>query len=277
MPSISASNSQLHYTHSPGTGERPALVFVHGAGGCAADWPYQWQQTGIPPSRGAPRWISDYPRYFLDLPGHGRSRPPARTSVDDYAADVAGFIEAVGIRRAVIIGHSMGGAIALAVGLRKPANLAGLVVLGSGPSMPVSDAILDGLAADFAQTVGLIMKFSWRREARPIYREIATQHMLAAGAAVVYGDFAACNAFDAGERLGEISAPTLVVGSTSDRMIPLARSEALAGAIPGSQLAVVEDGGHFMMTERTNEVSALLLDFLNTHYSSPCAVVRHGG
>ncbi len=262
MPSISIHNSQLHFTHSPVATNRPTIVFVHGAGGCAADWPYQWQQTGIPPSRGEPRWVSGYPRYFLDLPGHGHSQPPARTSIDDYAADVAGFLQTADIRKAVIVGHSMGGAIALTVGLMQPEALAGLVILGSGPTMPVSDAILDGLRTNFALTVGLILKFSWRKEARPLYREMATQHLLAAGSEIVHGDFAACNNFDIRARLGEISVPTLVIGSTSDRMMPLAQSQALAEAIPGSQLAVIEDGGHFMMTERTNEVGAALLGFL---------------
>lgn len=262
MPSISINNRQLHYTGNNVSAERPSLVFVHGAGGSSADWPYQWQQTSLAFARGEPRWITDYPLYFLDLPGHGRSQRPARTSIDDYAADVTAFIQATGIRRAVIVGHSMGGAVALTVGWRKPDNLAGLVILGSGPSMPVSDVILDGLRTNFAQTVGLIVKFGWRKEARPIYREVVTQHLLAAGSEVVYGDFAACNAYDIRARLGEICAPTLVVGSTSDRMMPLAQSEALAAAIPGSQLAVIEDGGHFMMTEKTNEVSAALLAFL---------------
>ena len=264
MPSISINNTQLHYTRNAVSADRPSLVFVHGAGGRGADWPYQWQQTGIPPSQGAPRWITDYPLYFLDLPGHGRSQPPARTSIDDYAADVVAFIQAARIRRAVIVGHSMGGAIAMTVGLLKPVNLAGLVILGSGPSMPVSDAILDGLRANFAQTVGLIMKFSWRKEARPLYREVAAQHLLAAGAEVVHGDFAACNAYDIRARLGEISVPTLVIGSTSDRMMPLAQSEALAAGIPGSQLTVIEDGGHFMMTEQTGAVTTALLGFLKS-------------
>lgn len=261
MPFISINSRQLHYTRNAVTVQRPALVFVHGAGGSSRDWPYQWQQTATVPAS-KPRWITDYPLYLLDLPGHGRSQPPARTSIDDYAADVVAFIQAAGIRRTVIIGHSMGGAIALTVGLLKPANLAGLVILGSGPSMPVSDVILDGLRANFAQTVGLIVKFGWRKEARPIYREVATQHLLAAGWEVVHGDFAACNAFDIGERLGEIGAPTLVVGSTTDRMMPLAQSEALAAGIPSARLAVIENGGHFMMTEKTNEVNAALLAFL---------------
>ncbi|MFZ1754245.1 MAG: alpha/beta hydrolase [Caldilineaceae bacterium] len=263
-PFAAHNSHQIHYTHNPIKENRPALVFVHGAGGCAADWPYQWQQTGIAPRRGTPRWISDYPRYFLDLPGHGRSQPPARVTIDDYAQDMLAFIQALPIRQAVIVGHSMGAAIALTIGLLQPENLAGLVVLGGGATMPVSQAILDGLRGHFAQTVGLIQSFSWRKEARPLYREVATQHMLASGLEVVYGDFAACNAFDVRERLGEIAVPTLVVGSTSDRMMPLARSEELAAAIPGSQLAVIEDGGHFMMTERTGAVTDQVVAFLRT-------------
>lgn len=263
MPTISSKGQELHYRAA----QQPrrdalSLVFVHGAGGNSADWPYRWQQTGIPPSRGAPSRISDYPRYFLDLPGHGRSQPLARRSVDDYAQDVLAFLDGLGISRPVVVGHSMGGAIALTLGALAPERLAGLVVLGGGPAMPVSDAILDGLRADFSATVALIQKFSWRREARPLYREVATDHMLAAGPEVVYGDFAACNAFDMRARLGEIVAPTLVVGSTTDRMMPLARSEELAAGIPNARLAVIEDGGHFMMTERTGPVTDCLLEFL---------------
>jgi len=261
MAVVTLDGNPVHFTRNNVTTNLPALVLIHGAGGSSRDWPYQWQQTATVPAS-KPRWITDYPLYLLDLPGHGRSQPPARTSIADYAADVVAFSQVVGIRRAVYVGHSMGGAIALTIGLMKPANLAGLVVLGSGPRMPVSDAILDGLRTDFAQTVSLIQKFSWRKEARSVYREVATQHMLAAGPEVVYGDFAACHAFDIGEQIGEISAPTLVVGSTSDRMMPLAQSETLAAGISSAQLAVIEDGGHFMMTEKTNEVNAALLGFM---------------
>lgn len=263
MPYISLNGQNIHYSEAGESHRRPALLFIHGAGGCAADWPYQWQQTGIPPSRGdQPARITDYRRYFLDLPGHGRSQPPARQSIAAYAEDVAAFAQAAALGPTVLVGHSMGGAIAQTVGLMNPPWPAGLVLLGSGPAMPVSDLILKGLRENFAETVGLIMKFCWRREARPLYREVVTQHMLAAGPEVVYGDFAACNGFDITERLGEIRVPVLVVGSTSDRMMPLAQSEKLAAAIPDSRLVVIDDGGHFMMTERTGPVTQALLEFL---------------
>jgi len=264
MPYIPVHDRQLHYTRNNVTADRPSLVFVHGAGGSAADWPYRWRQSGTPLSRGEPRWITDYPRYFLDLPGHGRSEPPARTSIDAYAEDVIAFTQAAGIARALVVGHSMGGAIALAIGLMKPANLVGLAILGGGPAMPVSDAILDGLRAHFPQTVGMIMQFSWRKETRPIQRQVATQHMLAAGPAVVHGDFAACNRFDVRQRLAEIDTPALVIGAAGDRMMPLAQSKALAAGMPAAQLAVIEESGHFMVIERTNEVGAALLGFLRT-------------
>lgn len=273
MPYISLNGQHLHYSEAGEFVRLPALLFLHGAGGCAADWPYQWQQRGIPPSRGnQPARITDYRRYFLDLPGHGRSHPPARQSIAAYAEDVAAFAQAAAPGPTVLVGHSMGGAIAQAVGLMNPAWLAGLVLLGSGPAMPVSDLILDGLRENFAETVGLIMKFSWQRDARPLYREVATQHMLGAGREVVYGDFAACNGFDITERVVEIRVPVLVVGSTSDRMMPLAQSQKLAAAIPNSRLAVIEDGGHFMMTERTGLVTEALVGFVQ---GLPTVTQRH--
>ncbi len=87
---------------------RPALVLIHGAGGTHLHWPAEL------------RMLDSTAVYALDLPAHGKSAPPGRTSIEEYADDIAAFVEALGLEHVVLVGHSMGGAIAQTIGLRKP-------------------------------------------------------------------------------------------------------------------------------------------------------------
>jgi len=256
MPYLTQNNRNFFYTatHTEQTGE-PALVLVHGAGASHQDWPAQWRQPGLPPP-------ANLPLYALDLPGHRHSDPPARTRIEAYARDLLDFIEGLGLEQVVIAGHSMGGAIALTIGLWHPALLSGLVLMNSGARLPVNRMILDGLQTDFANTVQLIMKYAWHKNASPTPRQQATQRLLATPPEVVYGDFMACNNFDLSDRLEQISVPTLVIGADEDKMTPLSYSQFLAEQIPQAQLAVIEQAGHYMPVEKTAAVTAPIASFL---------------
>jgi pimeloyl-ACP methyl ester carboxylesterase len=81
---------------------------------------------------------------------------------------------------------------------------------------------------------------------------------------VIAGDYAACDAFDVRERLGQITAPTLVVGGTADQMTPLKYAEFLAEKIPGAKLARIEGAGHMVMLEQPELVAQHVEQFLAT-------------
>ena len=262
MPLITVNGQEMHYAHNKIHDNGPTLVLVHGAGGRVQSWPLQWQETRFV-SSGRKRWITDFPIYIVDLPGHGRSSHPGRNSISDYAADIIAFTEAVGIKQAVIAGHSMGGAIAQQVALERPSNLTAIILIGTGARMPVTDLILDGLLTDFLKTVDMITKFSWHKEAADVFTSVARQHMLDTEPIVVHGDFTACNNFDFRQRLGEISTPTLVIGGDTDKMMPLKNSQFLANHIPNAQLVTIANAGHYIMTEKTASVSKTIVTFLN--------------
>jgi pimeloyl-ACP methyl ester carboxylesterase len=166
------------------------------------------------------------------------------------------------LEHVVLAGHSMGGAIAQAIGVRQPSNLAGLILIGTGASLPVNPTILDGLQADFSGTVELIMKFAWHKESNPTPKKQATKRMLNTPREVVLADYAACNQFDLSNQLEQIQVPTLVIGSADDKMTPLTYSQYLAERIPNAQLVVIEQAGHYLMVEKTAEVTAAILNFL---------------
>ncbi len=262
MPYVTQNSQQIFYTYNGTTAPAPAIVLVHGAGGSHREWPQAWQQPPGATATAEQKTLTEFPVYALNLPGHHRSDPPSRSSVDDYAQDVMDFIETLGLEKVVIVGHSMGGAIAQVISLHQPLYLAGLVLVGTGARLPVNEMLLNGLLTDFPGTARLIVKFAWHKETNAYFKQQASQRLLNTPPAVVHGDFLACDAFDMSDRLDQIKAPTLVVGSSVDKMTPLTASQFLVDRIPNAQLAVIEGAGHYMAMEQTSQVTEAMVEFL---------------
>jgi pimeloyl-ACP methyl ester carboxylesterase len=231
-------------------GEGPAVVLIHGAGGSRLAWP--------PALRRRP----DAMVYAIDLPGHGRSSGAGRDRIDAYAGDVLGLMDGLGLEEALLVGHSMGGAVAQMVALDAPRRVAGLLLVSTGPRLQVSDQILDGLAARFDETVGAISRWSWGPDADPEWVTRGREMMRETGPETVLGDFVACDRFDVRDRLDEIAAPTRVVTGAEDRMTPPPLGRALAEGIPGAAFSLVPGAGHMLMLERPAQVAAIATELV---------------
>jgi pimeloyl-ACP methyl ester carboxylesterase len=251
MPKLSVGNQMLFYaqTGEVGAGE-VVLLLVHGAGSSHLDWPPELRRLG------------DTAVFALDLPGHGHAPPPGRESIEAYAEVVHQFVQVVGLTRVVLLGHSMGGAIAQKVGADNPAWLAGLVLVGTAAQLPVSPAILAQISSDYGAVVSFLERYQWSPEAPEELRALSRERLLGNDTAVVLSDFTACNHFDGRPLLGQIRVPTLIIGGTKDKMTPFAGSEALAQGIAGSRLLALTGAGHFMTLERGEEVATAVGEFL---------------
>lgn len=254
MPYAAINSQNIFYTHQPGPAGRPALLLIHGAGGRHLDWPAKL------------RYLPETTVYALDLPGHAGSAGPGRDSIEAYADEVAAFIEAMGLARVVLVGHSMGGAIALTLALRQMPPVVGLVLVGTSARLRVGEIILDNILSDFSQALELIFKFAWSDQARPVQVALAKRLMREIGPEVVYGDFLACHHFDARERLGEIALPSLVLSGAADRMTPAKFGQALAAGIPGARSVVIDRVGHFLMQEAPERVAGEIERFLASNW-----------
>ncbi len=248
MPTIHIHQNALFYTAR--RGDEPPLVLIHGAGGNHMLWP-------APFHRLARRAV-----YALDLPGHGRSSGPGRQQIEEYAADLVAFLDALAIERAVLVGHSMGGAIAQTVALSAPGRVAALALVATGARLRVAPALIEGLSQAPQQTVETIMQWAWGPGAPPEMIEQGRQTMLKAGADVLLGDFLACDRFDLREQIGQISAPTLVLTGSEDRMTPPRLGQSLAESIPAARFQLVEGAGHMLMLERPAETAQAIGAFL---------------
>jgi pimeloyl-ACP methyl ester carboxylesterase len=251
MPYTNAAGEKIFYfRHQDAPNGQDALVFVHGAGGSHLHWPPQLRR------------LAGANTYALDLPGHGQSEGQGRTSISAYADFVAAFLETLGLEKATLVGHSMGGATALDFALRYPERLAKLVLVGSGARLRVAPAILDGIRQDFEAAVRLICDYAFALDAPEQLKCAGHRQMKQTDPDVLYGDFTACDAFDVMDRLGEIRCPTLAICGTADRLTFPKYSIYLRDNIPGAQLVLIEGAGHMVMLERPKAVSQAIADFM---------------
>lgn len=241
----------MFYTQQRGTADRPSLLLIHGAGGTHLDWP------------AALRRLPNTAVYTLDLPGHGRSAPPACDTVAAYADRVADLLTDLRLSQVVLLGHSMGGAIALELGLRRLPALRGLVIVGSGARLPVSDAILQQALADFDAATAFITQHTWAAHVPAEARQQALARLRQTPPEVLHADFLACNRFDVRGRLAEIPVPALVIGAAQDKMAPPKFSQFLADHLPRAELLLLPDTGHMIPLEQPAAVATAVGRFVN--------------
>lgn len=221
------------------------LVFIHGAG-CTGDV-FEAQM----------RAFSD--AHAPNLPGHSCAGAPQ--SIADFADAVAQYVGERGLSEVVLAGHSMGAAIAIETALRKPAWLAGAVLIGGGARLRVAPAFLEGLERDFETTARTIAGYFFA-DGSPERVEAAVALMRRVGREQTLRDFRACDAFDALERLSEISVPVLALSGEVDKLAPAKHALALADRVPGARARIVPNAGHFVMAERPAETNEAVAAFL---------------
>jgi pimeloyl-ACP methyl ester carboxylesterase len=232
-------------------GRGPAVLFVHGAGGRADLW--EAQLAGL---ADAARVIA------VDLPGHGATGGAGCQRVEQYADWVVAGLDALGLDRVVLVGHSMGGAIGQALALGRPERLAGLALVGTGARLRVLPRILALLGEGSPGGLDLLGGLAYSPRTAPEAVAGAEQALRETPLAVTLGDLLACDRFDVIGRLEAVRTPTLVVVGRDDRLTPPKYAALLARTIPGACLVEIEGAGHFPQLEQPAAVNAALRSLL---------------
>lgn len=231
-----------------------ALVFVHGAGDSAR----AWREQAV--------FFGERAR-ALDLPGHG-ARPddlPEQVSVADYAQVVRAIInDELKLERPIVVGHSLGGLIALQMGLDFKEELGGLILVGTGARMRVAPALLESARTDPAQAQRMLTQFSLAEQSDPALSTRLLSEKSSEQARLLYRDLLACNSFDVMGRLGELSGlPVLILCGAEERNAPVKHSVYLRDHIPGSTLQVIPGAGHYVQREKPAEVNQAIVQWLS--------------
>jgi len=251
MPFVNLDDCRIQYHVHGEPSPAPPLVLIHGAAGGQ----YVWLEQ---------RHLAGRQVLTLDLPGHGGSSPQAAVAeIHHYAEVVAAFAAALGHERFVPVGHSMGGAIALTLALQHSARIPALVLLATGARLPVSEFVFAAIDTSFDQLGELLAQTVYAPQTDPALVARFTNGPLQVTRDQARADFEACARFDVRQRLGEITAPTLILAGAQDQLMGAGRIQQLASGIVGSQHRTLEDAGHMLMQERPAAVNEALHAFLD--------------
>lgn len=245
---------EVYYFTSKDNGKnQPAIVLIHGAGGNHLHWPYNLRR------------LNNHKVYAPDLPGHGKSGGLGMQSVSSYARAIAEWMKALGLKKAIIAGHSMGGAIAQTLAVDYPKMVRALVLVATGAKLAVNQQLLYKLSTPNSTPSAIddILKWSWMPDTNEKLLEKIRSQMLATRSAVIYGDYLACNNFDLTGNLRKIKVPTLVIAGENDKMTPVDLNRQLETGIRKAYMAVVPQAGHMVMLEQPETVAQETLSFLS--------------
>ena len=265
MPKIISNGIELYYeTH----GEGQPLVLISGLG--YSSW--QWHKM-VP-------FLAEHFRVIVfDNRGVGQSdKPEGPYSVQSLAADTIGLLDALGIDKAIVAGHSMGGFVAQAIALDFPQRVGKLILCSTNfggpnhvPVTPEAMKVLTDVTSDPLARFknGLVVSTApgWAeknpemidewvkwRIANPI-EPVHYQAQLAIGLALI----PEAAAFE--NKLPSISVPTLILFGAHDKVVPPANADLLAKQIPGSQIRILPDAGHFFPIEVPEEAAQVVIQF----------------
>ena len=232
--------------------DEPTLVFIHGSGDSSLVWKPVIER--LPPGRVV----------ALDLPGHGaRHDPPGpeSMSVDEYAAAVEEDCERLDLRSVYVAGHSLGGAIVLALALRPGSRVRGLALIGTGARLRVAPQLLESARSDPESATRMLDALGVAAGHERLAAEFREQAW-ATLPGILYRDLAACEAFDMMADLPRISQPAIVIAGEQDRLTPPKYAQFLVDHLPSATLALIPDAGHYLPIEQPGALATTLTSWL---------------
>ncbi|MES1241489.1 MAG: alpha/beta fold hydrolase [Acidobacteriota bacterium] len=200
----------------------------------------------------ASRLAAERPVYAPDLPGHGRSEAPERTlTVPELASVLYEWMDAAGLGRVILLGNSMGCQIAVELAVRHPERIDRLILIGptvDPEARTFRKQPLRFLRTAFAERPSLVFWVAWdylRAGPRRILREM---------------DVAFADRIE--DKLGRVSAPSLVLRGERDAIVPQRWAEAVARGLGAGPVEVLAGAGHALNYSAADELMRRIRAFL---------------
>jgi pyruvate dehydrogenase E2 component (dihydrolipoamide acetyltransferase) len=254
---IEIGGRRIRYLKRGDSGE--PVVLLHGFGGDLGNWLFNHDALA-----------EKHAVYALDLPGHGESsKDVGAGNLDELVAVVAAFLETVGIESAHLVGHSLGGAVALALASSAPRRVRSLALICSaGLGREINASYIDGfvratsrnalrpcLAQLYAdetlvtrQLIDDLLKYKRLEGVDAALRKLADNLFPGGTQASLFRD-----------ALASTKVPALVIWGGKDRIIPASHADGLPGHV---KIEVLPDAGHMVQVEAAGAVNRLLASFI---------------
>lgn len=248
--------------HRTVTGRRDGapVVFSSSLGATAAMWDPQ-----------IPEFSKRFRTIAYDHRGHGMSeQPPGPYELEDFGSDVLAMFDELEIERAHFCGLSLGGMVAIWLGVHAPERLASLTICCSsarpGNEPAWTERIETVRAADSVEPVAGAVVSRWTTSAFAAENPVVVERlraMLAANSPAAYA--ASCRVvrdLDLVADLERVTVPSLVIAGAQDEALPLEHQQLIAGAIPAARLETIDPGAHLPNVEQPEVFSRLVINHI---------------
>jgi pimeloyl-ACP methyl ester carboxylesterase len=230
------------------------LVFLHGAGASHLIWALQLRE-----------FSKDYRTIALDLSGHGRSEDiEGAPSIEmNYVEEVGSLVRHLNLDSFILVGHSMGGGVAMSYTLKENAlKPKALVLVDTSSDLDLSKLRVGLLKETIQDRVyffkaRILANYTETYQLKKLYDEMNLANPL-----VMTRDLAACSKFNITDRLGEIDIPVFVLVGSDDDIITSTIAADLVKKLPRADIAVVKDADHVPMVEQPEEFNRLFKKFV---------------
>lgn len=237
----------------------PTVLFLHGSGGDHRTWALQT------------RWFSYHGYSVLapDLPGHSLSGGPACMSIEQSGLWLADFLDAAGVTRAHIAGHSQGFLTALELLKNRPDAALSLTAIATAASIPVNQALIDTAKNSRAKAAHMMVNWGFGSGAHGGISSVPGMQPIAICRAIMAGnpleaDLQACADYTAGGAIAKtLTMPTHCILASADKMTPLKSGQALAVDM-NCDAQVMEGYGHMLPLEAPKHVLTALRRFIES-------------
>lgn len=253
---LSVGGILLSYLFAPGIASKPPLLFLHGWRSEANVWQSAMESFAE----------EGYAVCALDLPGFGSSgNPPSAFSVAQYAEVVRGFMQKAEIPEAILIGHSFGGRIAIALAVRYPDSAEKLVLVDSAG---VREASLKTRSAGIiAKIFKPVFSLPFMQPVRrALYKAWGAEDYLATPA--LRETFKLVVAEDLSPLFPGIRQESLLIWGEHDLDTPVSAARLMERSIPNARLEILRDAGHFSFLDAPEAFVSLVRAFAGSRISS---------
>ncbi len=240
---------------------KPAVVFIHGAANDHSVWALQSRYFAY----------HGWNAFAVDLPGHGKSAGPAKNAIGDLAAWTIAFLDATGLTKAALVGHSMGSLVALETAARNPQRISQVAMIGTAVPIQVSEPLLNASKANDHMAYEMINIYAHSNTAQLGGNRVpgawmmgsAMRLMERSGDGVLHADFTACNDYTSGlDAAQNVKCAVLMVLGQRDQMTPAKVAKEVAAKLANVKVVALAGAGHAVMAERPDEVLDNLIEFL---------------
>lgn len=277
-PRVGTANLHGHRVSYRTAGEGPVVLLIHGITGDSR----QWNEI-------IPQLADRYTVLAPDLLGHGQSaKPRGDYSLGAYAANLRDLLVVLGHRRATVVGHSLGGGIAMQLTYEYPVFCERLVLVDSGglgtevhpllraATLPGSELVLPLIAHSRLHVLGEAIEQALGRLGLELGHDMAEMTRGYASLSDAEARRAFLNTLRAvidlaGQRVSATDRlylaqllPTLIIWGRRDPLIPVKHAAVAHRGMPGSRLEIFEGTGHFPQLEQPVRFARVLIDFIES-------------